>query len=106
MFSKAVEWEMVEETTLKKIRKVKLPKEVGRLRYLSAKEAQALVSVCETHLQPIVITALHTGMRKGEILKLKWDNVDMQHGFILLDKTKNGERREIPINNTMKRNVE
>jgi integrase len=102
MFSKAVEWEMVEEETLKKIRKVKLPKEVGRLRYLSAKEAQTLVSVCDLHLQPVVITALHTGMRKGEILKLKWDNVDMQHGFILLDKTKNGERREVPINNTLR----
>ena len=66
MFSKAVEWDMIEETTLKKMRKVKLAKEVGRLRYLSAKEAQTLVSVCEPHLQPIVITALHTGMRKGE----------------------------------------
>ncbi len=102
MFTKAVEWDMVEETVLKKIRKVKLPKEVGRLRYLSAKEAQELVSVCDPHLQPVVITALHTGMRKGEILKLKWDNVDLQHGFILLEKTKNGERREIPINTTLR----
>ncbi len=102
MFTKAVEWEMVEETILKKIRKVKLPKEVGRLRYLSAKEAQALVSVCDDHLKPIVITALHTGMRKGEILGLKWDNLDLEHGFILLDKTKNGERREIPINKTLR----
>jgi integrase len=41
-------------------------------------------------------------MRKGEILKLKWDNVDLTHGFILLDKTKNGERREIPISKTLK----
>lgn len=40
-------------------------------------------------------------MRKGEILSLKWDNVDLKHGFILLDRTKNGERREIPINNTL-----
>ncbi len=102
MFSKAVEWELVEETTLKKIRKVKLPQEVGRLRYLSAQEAQNLVSVCDEHLKPIVVTALHTGMRRGEILTLKWDNVDLQHGFILLDKTKNKTRREIPINNTMK----
>jgi len=41
-------------------------------------------------------------MRKGEILSLKWDNVDLRHGFILLDITKNGERREIPINDTLK----
>ena len=41
-------------------------------------------------------------MRRGEILSLKWDNVDLRHGFILLDRTKNGERREIPINSTLK----
>lgn len=54
------------------------------------------------YLLSIVITALHTGMRRGEILSLRWDQVDMQHGFILLDKTKNVERREIPINDSLK----
>ncbi len=34
---------------------------------------------------------------------LKWANVDMKNNFILLDKTKNGERREIPINYTLKK---
>ena len=48
-----------------------------------------------------VITALHSGLRKGEILSLKWDAVDLKHGFILLDRTKNGQRREIPINSTL-----
>jgi len=56
-----------------------------------------------SHLTPIVITALHTGMRRGEILGLQWEkNVDLKHGFILLDKTKNGERREIPISDTLR----
>ena len=41
-------------------------------------------------------------MRKGEILNLNWDNVDLKHGFILLSQTKNGERREIPINGTLR----
>ena len=41
-------------------------------------------------------------MRKEEILSLKWDNVDMVHGFIRLDRTKNGERREILINGTLR----
>ncbi|MCX8027680.1 MAG: site-specific integrase [Thermodesulfovibrionales bacterium] len=50
----------------------------------------------------MVIMALHTGMRKGEILNLKWDNVDLKHGFILIEMSKNGERREIPINNTLR----
>ncbi|MBT9165313.1 MAG: putative defective protein IntQ [candidate division WS2 bacterium] len=103
MLNKAVDWSLVEEETLKRIRKVKLlPENNRRLRYLSKEECQALINACDNHLKPIVITALNTGMRKGEILSLKWDNVDLKHGFILLDMTKNGERREMPINRALK----
>lgn len=105
MFAKAVEWDMVSEEVLKKIRRAKpLKGEKRRLRFLSLQEVERLINSCDEHLKPIVITALNTGMRKGEILSLKWANVDLNHGFILLDMTKNGERREIPINETM-RNV-
>ncbi|MHC4182599.1 MAG: tyrosine-type recombinase/integrase [Planctomycetota bacterium] len=105
MFTKATDWEMVDEGVLKKIGKVKLlPENNRRLRYLIKEECGELINSCEGHLKPIVITALNTGMRKREILNLKWDNVDLKHGFILLDKTKNGHRREIPINQDL-RNV-
>ena len=101
MVNKAVEWDMLEAETLKRIRRVKLLEENNRrLRYLSKEECQALIDACDSHLRPIVIIALNTGMRKSEILLLKWDNVDLKHGFILLEVTKNGERREIPINST------
>jgi len=108
MFTKAVEWEMVEEEILKKVRRVKLlPENNRRLRYLSKVECQALVDACAPHLRPIVVTALNTGMRKEEILSLEWDrNIDLKHGFILLEKTKNGERREIPINNTLRKTLQ
>jgi integrase len=99
MFTKAVDWEMVEEEVLKRIRKVKLmPEDNRRLRFLSKEEIQRLIEACSSHLQPIVITALNTGMRKSEILNLKWDQIDFRHGFIFLEVTKNGERREIPMN--------
>lgn len=107
MFTKAVEWELVGEETLKKIRKVKLiPENNKRLRFLPSEECQALIKACDPHLRPIVITALNTGMRRGEILKLRWDQVDLKHGFILLEVTKNGERREIPINETLRQTLE
>jgi hypothetical protein len=51
-----------------------------------------------------VITALNTGTRKREILNLRREKVEPMHGFILLDITKNGERREIPINETVENN--
>ncbi|MFN3467978.1 MAG: hypothetical protein ACK4WF_09810, partial [Candidatus Brocadiales bacterium] len=55
MFTKAVEWEMVSEDILRKIRKVKRIKEPpGRLRYLSKEECQTLIEACAPHLKPIV----------------------------------------------------
>ena len=103
MFTKATDWDMVEEETLKRVRKVKqLEENNKRLRYLLKEECQELINACRMHLLPIVIIALNTGMRKSEILFLKWDNVDLRNGFILLEVTKNGERREIPINNTVR----
>lgn len=105
MFTKAVECDMVEEEALKRIRRAKMLEENNRrLRFLSKEECQALINACDKqlkHLKPIVIMALNAGMRKGEILNLKWDDVDRVHGFILLSHTKNGERREIPINATL-----
>lgn len=105
MFTKAVQWDMVEEEVLKRVRKVKFLEENNRrLRYLSKEECQSLINACDPHLKPIVKTALNSGMRKSEILNLTWDNVDLNYGFILLDQTdtKNGERREIPINSTLR----
>jgi len=108
MFTKAVEWDMVEEEAAKRVNRVKhLPENNRRLRYLSEEEAEALTQACSPHLKPIVITALNTGMRKGEILSLEWEkHVDLRHGFITLDITKNGERREIPINQTLRRTLQ
>lgn len=84
MFTKAVDWNMAEEDILKRIRKVKLLEENNkRLRFLSAEECEALVNAAESHLRPIILTAVNTGMRIGEILSLQWNNVDFNHGFIL-----------------------
>ena len=88
---------------MKRVRQVKLLEENNRrLRFLSKEECRALLDTCKEHLNVIVTFAMNTGCRKGEILSLKWDNVDLKHGFIRLDKTKNGERRDIPINDDLK----
>ena len=102
MLTKAVDWNMANEETLKQVRKVKFLKENNkRLRFLDVDECKRLISCCPKHLKPIVITALNTGMRRGEILSLKWEQVDLRHGYISLRDTKSGEGREIPINKTL-----
>lgn len=101
--SKAVEWKLLRKALreeLTAIRKYQEPD--GRLRYLSGEsEAERLLQACENWLRPIVLTALHTGMRKGELLGLTWDCIDMTHGFIRLKQTKNGKARALPFNETL-----
>lgn len=106
MLNKACEWELIDEQVIKAVKKCKkLKGENKRLRYLNMEESKRLISFCDSHIKPIVITALNTGMRRGEILGLTWDRIDFENGVILLDKTKNGERREIPINNTLRKTL-
>jgi integrase len=98
---------MATEEVSKRVRKVKqLPERNWRLRFLSKEEIPMLINPCEHHLRPIEVTALNTGMRKGEILALKWEQVDLRHGFIFLTDTKNNERRDIPINQTLRDTLE
>lgn len=98
MFNLAYEWGFLLESISPKIKKVKEPP--GRLRFLSKEEIERLLSACSNlpYLHLIVLTALNTGMRRGEILSLTWEQLDIEHGFIHLNKTKNNERRDIPMN--------
>jgi len=101
--SKAVEWRLLRKTAREELTAIKKYQEPsGRLRYLAGPtEAGRLIDACEDFLKPIVLTALHTGMRKEEMLSLTWDAVDMTHGFIRLRQTKNGTARALPFNETL-----
>lgn len=78
----------------------KTPK--GRLRFLDVEEIGRLLEACRAsrnrYLSAVVVLALHTGMRKGEILGLEWERVDLSSARFRLDRTKSGEPRGVPIN--------
>jgi integrase len=71
---------------------------------LTFEEYLRLIARCPAHLKPIVTTAYYTGMRKGELLKLKWSHIDRKAGFIRLPAEIVKERRDknIPINEHVK----
>jgi len=73
-----------------------------RLRFLEKDEIVTLLAHCHDHLKGIVIVALNTGMRKAEILGLKWRDVDIKRNILYLRETKNGEKMEVPINEQVK----
>lgn len=73
----------------------------GRDRRLSESEWETLLTECKasgnTWLLPAVRLATATAMRQGELLSLRWPDVDMKHKIALLRKTKNGEERAVPL---------
>lgn len=93
---------------LDRVPEIELPKAPeGRTRFLNQEEIGRLVDACRQsknmHLPAIVILAINTGMRKGEILKLEWERIEMDKdlGFnahIRLYDTKNGKPRGVPLN--------
>ena len=96
MFSKAIHWGYLTRNPLRDVKDFKEPP--GRVRYLTDVEIEILLNSCYGHIKDIVIVALHTGMRKGEILNLKWQDVDLRNRLIIIRNTKNNESRTIPIN--------
>jgi len=101
MFNKAIEWGKAEVNPAKK---VKLFKENNiRVRYLEKEEIRKLINNATAHLKPILIVALNTGMRKGEILNLKWHDLDFKNNVIFIRQSKSGEKREVPMNPLVRR---
>ena len=79
-----------------------------RVRYLSLEEEQRLfegLDDCEW-LRSIVVIALHTGMRRGEICGLQWFDLNFERGIIHVRNTKNGKDRIIPMNVTVRELLE
>lgn len=54
------------------------------------------------HIKPLVKVVIHTGMRKGEILNLKWEHVDFVRGIIHITNTKTDRNRDVPMNSEVR----
>lgn len=93
------EWHWIEQSPMPAVSRGK--ESAGVVRYLSDAERDRLLVACRAHearwLHPLVLLALTTGARKGELLRLKWQDVDFVRGAITLHITKNHERRTVPV---------
>ncbi len=78
---------------------VKLLKENNiRVRCLSTEEERKLLGVLPAYLQPLVVVAAHTGMRRSELLGLRWEDIDFYTKTIHVRQGKSGEGRRVPMN--------
>uniref|UniRef100_UPI004047CA36 tyrosine-type recombinase/integrase n=1 Tax=Limnohabitans sp. TaxID=1907725 RepID=UPI004047CA36 len=95
----AKEWGYKVSNPVKQIRIPKLGK--PRQRRLGPGEEEALLAACAvssaTYLHSLVVLAIETAMRFGELVSITWDNVDLAGRTIYLPDTKNGHPRTVPL---------
>jgi len=93
------EWEWCRDNP---VSRVSLEKGVTkRDRWLMEDEEARLLDACPSWLRELVVFALHSGMRLGEILSLTWNGVDLFRKTATVFESKNGERRTVPLNQTV-----
>jgi len=100
MFNVAIHEGYAEENPVQKV-KLFSEKDTLKEHILTEREEGRLMEACSETLSPIIVVALNTGMRKAEILNLKWDQVDLKARRIKVEKTKSGKVRFIPVNNAL-----
>jgi integrase len=99
IFNLAIDCEVAESNPCSKVRKLRLNNK--RVRYLLDEEAPRLLAALtgpRTHLRPLVIVALGTGMRRGDQLNLRWEKVDFQRNVIYVPNSKTGRDYTVPMN--------
>src|SRR5262245_41076572 len=101
LFTQAITWGKVDENPVKQVRLFR--EDNARTRFLTEEEEAHLLAHCNPHLKPLVISALHTGFRKSELLSLRWANIDFRHRLIKVEAayTKTHEARSVPMTETL-----
>lgn len=110
MLSIAVEWELTNENGPKRTKLFKLD-DPSCDRVLSYEEESKLLAACDEselrfrapHLRTVILIALYTGLRRGEILRLRWLDIDFQKRVLTVQKskTKSGKGRKVNLNSVL-----
>lgn len=102
MMSKAVDWGHREDNPVSRIKTLKEKPLTNR--FLESEEYQALLDVCDPQMRRMVIFAANTGMRQGEQLTLRWEDIDLNQGYVTVrsEVSKTSEGRTVPINRNVR----
>jgi integrase len=76
-------------------------KKYQRKRFLSQEELSRFLEACRDDFRPFVVTALHGGLRRGELFNLRWEDIDFTNRLIVVRDSKSGDPREIPMDETL-----
>ncbi len=105
MLHKAVEWGYLDKNPIQNVKLFKIRRD-ERPRFLSKEEIGRLLHSCTDGLHPFVYTALNTGLRKSELIYLRWKDIDWDKRKITVHsredwQTKSGKTRTVDINDSL-----
>ncbi|MGB3363923.1 MAG: tyrosine-type recombinase/integrase [Thermodesulfobacteriota bacterium] len=101
IFNLGIEWKLAQDNPVQGVKFFKIP--LQKPRALTEEEFRLLFNSASDHLKPILFVAISTGMRKGEILNLRWKDINLEEKYIVVRDSKNYESRIIPINNRLEK---
>lgn len=94
-----IEWGICKDNPVSRVRKPKLPQ--GRDRRISLSEERRLLRAAAAHrnieIYSLIVLAVETAMRQGELLNLQWENINLRTRIAHLPLTKNGAKRDVPL---------
>jgi integrase len=98
MLKQAVSWQMIIENPFDKGDALWLEENNFIDRFLSEDEITRLIDFSPEHLKDIIVCAINSGLRKTELLTLKWDQIKYEDSLIKLPDTKSGKKQFVPMN--------
>jgi len=99
LFARAVEWGYLKTNPAGEIQKFRVDEKEPR--FLAPGEGALLMDAAEGQMKGFVVTALNTGLRKGELFNLRWGDVDFRRRELRVRKAKGKRFRVIPINDLL-----
>jgi len=101
VLGKAMEWGYVRDNAAARVKCI--PEEKKAPHPFHDDELERLLPVLRTDYRDIVLVYLETGLRKGELMNLKWVDVDVGSGTLTVRQPKNGRDRTVPMSTNVKR---
>ena len=96
-YERAIGWGWVDQNPIKLLDKRNVKDAPPRTRYLTEEEFWRLHDAAADYIKPMLIFAVHTGLRREEQLSLTWDRVNWQRAEVYLPDTKTGTPRMVPL---------
>jgi integrase len=100
LFNKAILWGYLHDNPAQEVDKLRVKQK--SIRFLTVDEIGKLLSTSPEYIRPVLLTAIHAGLRKSELFRLEWDDIGFDRGYISVRNkkgahTKNYKNREIPM---------